>query len=99
MSDDDDNLVCFNEALKENKSNNAISIEERVINCMTNPTCKCMYCTYKKNATKMMVDFLARDVLQFEKNTGATLCTYDMKDVLFRAINEIKNMEKEDDEG
>jgi len=41
--------------------------------------CGCMYCTYRESAASMMVDFLSRDMVQFEKNTGARLCTLDLK--------------------
>lgn len=78
----DGEIVDFNKALSESKSDNAGSVEERVIQCMENNSkgdCGCMYCTYRESAASMMVDFLSRDMVQFEKNTGARLCTLDLK--------------------
>lgn len=92
---DDENLVCFNKALDESKSNNAVTIEDRVLKCAENKDCKCKYCVYKNNAATMIVDFLARDVMLFEQNSGSQMCTYDLKDILFKAIMEIKDMEKD----
>ena len=43
----------------------------------------------------MVVDFLSRDMINFEKNAGARFCTFDLKDIFFKAIKEIKKMEKE----
>ena len=102
MSDDEtsdgteENLVCFGKVLDESKSDNAVSVEDRVIQCMSNKDCKCKYCNYKKHAADMVVDFLARDIMTFEKNNNAKFCTYDLKDMFFKAIMEIKKMEKED---
>lgn len=96
MSDDEDNVVCFTKALNETRPYKVLTIQERVISCMMNPECKCMYCVYKKTAAQMVVDFLARDVVTFEKNSGAKFCTYDLKDILFQSIHEIKDMEKEE---
>ena len=98
MSDDDENLVCFTKIHEESKSNNATSVEDRVMNCMSNEDCKCMYCNYKNNAADMVVEFLSRDIMTFEKNNGARFCTYDLKDIFFKAIMEIKKMEKEGDD-
>ena len=95
MSDDDDNLVNFNKAFEESKSNNAPSVEERVIQCMSTSNCNCKYCTYKKNAADMVVDFIARDIMTFEKNTNSKMCTYDMKEILIKAVMRIKDLEKD----
>ena len=95
MSDDDDNGVQFGKILDESKSNNAKSVEERVVQCMANGNCECLYCTYRKNAATMMIDMLSRDVIAFEKNSKTRFCTFDLKDVFFKAILEIKRMEKE----
>ena len=94
----DDNVVDFGKVLNESQSNNAVSIEKRVVQCMTNQDCECMYCSYKENAATMAVDFIARDLLTFEKNSGAKFCTFDLKDIFFKAIMEIKKMEKEPDD-
>lgn len=91
----DDNIVDFGKVLNESKSDNAVSIEERVVQCMSNKECECKYCSYRKNAAEMVVEFLSRDVITFEKNTGSRFCTFDLKDILFKAIMEIKDMEKE----
>lgn len=94
----DDNVVDFGKALKETKSNNAQSIEERVIQCMTNDDCECMYCNYKATAAEMVIDFLSRDMLNFETNLGGQCCTYDLKDIFFKAILKIKELEKSNNE-
>lgn len=91
----DDNIVELGKARDEAKSEKAGSIEERVLQCMSNDECACMYCNYKKTAATMMVDILARDIYQFENNTGGSMCTFDMKVIFFNAINEIKKMEKD----
>lgn len=91
----DCNIVDFGKAKDESASENAPSIEERVLKCMENQDCKCMYCTYRENASEMLIDFLASDIVNFENNTKARLCTYDMKEILFAAINKIKEMERE----
>ena len=95
MSDDEDNVVQFGKVLNESKSNNAVSVEERVVNCMSNDKCECLYCNYRKNAATMMIDMLSRDVINFEKNSGTKFCTFDLKDIFFKAIMEIKKLEKE----
>ena len=94
MSDEDDNVVDFMKRLDESKSDGATSVEERVVQCMSNKDCECMYCNYRKSAASMVVDFLARDVVAFEKNSNARFCTFDLKEILFKAILEIKEMEK-----
>ena len=94
----DDNIVDFGKVLNESKSSNATSVEERVVQCMSNEECECMYCKYRKNASSMVVEFLSRDMITFEKNTGAKFCTFDLKDIFFKAIIEIKDMEKEPSE-
>ena len=99
MSDDEDNVVQFGKLLGESKSNNATSVEERVVQCMSNGECECLYCNYRKNAATMMIDMLSRDVINFEKNSGTRFCTFDLKDVFFKAILEIKKMEKEPADG
>lgn len=91
----DENLVCFTKVHKESKSDKAVSVEDRVLNCMSNPDCNCKYCGYKKHAASMVIDFLARDIMQFEKNSNSKMCTYDLKDVFFKAIKEVKEMEKD----
>lgn len=91
----DDNIVDFGKALTESKSNNAITIEERVINCMKSENCGCMYCNYRNGAATMLIEFLSRDMINFENNANASMCTFDLKDILFKAIMEIKKMEKE----
>ena len=93
---DDGNVVDFSKALSEAKSDKAVTIEERVANCMECEDCSCKYCNYKKHAANMIVEFLSRDVLTFEKNNNASLCTYDLKDIFSRAIKEVKKLEKED---
>lgn len=94
----DENIVDFGKALSESKSDNAESVEERVMQCMENKDCECMYCTYRENAAGMVLDFLSRDIIQFEKNTGAHVSTFDLKMVFFGAIMKIKEMEKEGDD-
>ena len=96
----DDNIVDFGKVLNESKSDNADSVEKRVVQCMSNKDCECMYCNYRNSAASMAVDFIARDIMTFEKNSGARFCTFDLKDIFFKAILEIKKMEKEnaDDE-
>ena len=95
---DDDNVVDFGKVLNESKSDNAVSVEKRVVQCMSNKDCECMYCNYRNNAATMAVDFIARDIITFEKNSGTRFCTFDLKDIFFKAILEIKKMEKEGDE-
>jgi hypothetical protein len=92
----DENIVDFGKALNTKNSNNAETIEDRVINCMQNKgECECMYCNYRKSAATMVVEFLAKDISNFENNSGAKVCTYDLKDVLFKAIYEVKKWEQE----
>lgn len=91
----DDNIVEFKKKVKENTENNKDTIEERVIKCATTPNCTCMYCTYKKGAAEMVMEFLAMDVMNFEKKTGANFCTYDLKEVLFESIMHVKELEKD----
>lgn len=97
MSEEDDNVVNFGKLLSESKSTNAGTLEERVIQCMYNEQngeeCKCMYCVYKDGAAKMVVDFLANDFMNFENNTKGELSTYDLKDIFFKAIHLVKEME------
>ena len=93
----DDNIVDFGKVLNESKSDNAKTGEERVVQCMSNGDCECMYCKYRNSAVEMLVDFLSRDMVTFEKNSGAKFCTFDLKDIFFKAIMEIKKMEKEPD--
>ena len=98
----DDNLIDFGKVLNESKSDNAETVEGRVVQCMDNNSkgeCECMYCKYRNNAAEMVVDFLSRDMITFEKNAGARFCTFDLKDIFFKAIMEIKKMEKEPDNG
>ncbi len=66
---------------------------------MKTDDCKCSYCDYRLQAAKMVVDFLSQDMYNFENNTGAKMCSFDMKDVLFKAIFEVKDMEKATNEG
>lgn len=95
MSDDDGNVVDFGKALSESKSDKSVSIEDRVNNCAENKDCECMYCNYKKHAADMVIEFLSRDIITFEKNNRAQFCTYDIKDIFFKAIMEVKELEKE----
>ena len=93
----DDNIINFGKVLSESKSDNATSVEDRVVQCMSNDDCKCMYCNYRNSAASMVVDFLSRDMIAFENNSKARFCTFDLKDIFFKAIMEIKSMEKEPD--
>lgn len=93
----DDNVFQFKKVHDEAKSNKAISIEDRVIQCMSNKDCECLYCNYRNNAAQMAVDFIAMDIVAFEKNSNVKFCTFDMKDIFFKAILEIKKMEREPD--
>lgn len=88
-------IVDFGKASGEAKSNGAVDIETRVLQCMKNEECECMYCNYRIVASEMVVDFLSRDVVNFENNTGGRMCTFDLKDILFKAIMNIKQMEKD----
>jgi hypothetical protein len=91
----DDNVVDFGAVKAEDKSNNADTVEKRVINCMENgKDCKCKYCTYKEGAASMVTEFIASDMMQFENNTHSRMCTFDIKDILYKAILKIKEMEK-----
>ena len=95
----DDNIVDFGKMLNESKSDNAETVEDRVVQCMTNDDCDCMYCTYKKSAALMVVEFISKDMVNFEKNTKSHFSTFDLKDIFFKAIMEIKKMEKEPEGG
>ena len=92
---DDDNIINFGKALNASNSNKASTIEERVINCMSSEDCECMYCNYRNSAAQMVVEFLAKDITTFEKNHGAKFCTFDLKDIFFKAIYKVKEWEKE----
>ncbi len=93
----DDNIVDLTKEIKKSKSDNAESIEDRVINCVTTgDSCECMYCTYKKHAAKMAVEFISMDMFNFEKKSNAQFATYDLKGILFEAIKVVKKMEKEE---
>ncbi len=45
----------------------------------------------------MAVEFISRDMMTFEGNNRAEFCTFDIKDIFFKAIMKIKDMEKEED--
>lgn len=91
----DDNIIDFGKALNENNSNKAETIEKRVVNCSANKDCKCIYCNYRNNAAEMVTEFLSKDMALFEKNNGAKFCTFDLKDIFFKAIYIVKEWEKE----
>lgn len=94
----DDNVVEFGKVKAEDNSNNAETVEKRVVSCMDNirknNECKCKYCTYKEGAASMVTEFIASDMMQFENNTHSRMCTFDIKDILYKAILKIKEMEK-----
>ena len=83
--------------MNEARSDSASTVEERVIQCMSNEDCECTYCNYRHNSASMVVDFLSRDMIAFEKNHKTRFCTFDLKDIFFKAIMEIKRMEKDPD--
>lgn len=92
----DENIVDFKKLHSENTSNKADNIQDRILNCFKlGEKCECVYCSYKDGAAKMVVDFLAMDVMQNEKNQGTKYATFDLKDVFFRAIKVVKEMENE----
>ena len=91
----DDNLIDFKKRLGANNSNKAESIEKRIINCASQKDCECKYCAYKKQAAEMVVDFLSRDINSFESSSDAKCCTFDLKDVFFKAIYVVKELENE----
>jgi hypothetical protein len=93
----DGNVVDFGKALNSSKSNNAKTIEERIMNCYNTENCECMYCNYKKNAANMILEMLVQDITNFENNNKAKICTYDLKEIFFQAIKEVKRIEKEPD--
>jgi len=95
MSDDDKTVVDFKKKLEASKSDRAVSLEDRVVQCMENEDCECKYCTYRDGAAEMVVDILSQDMLQFENNTNSSCCSFDLKDVLFKAIMKVKEFEKE----
>ena len=93
---DDSNIVDFTKRLGANNSNNAKSIEERIVNCASQRDCSCMYCNYNKDAAEIIVEVLSRDINECEDETGAKVCTYDLKSALFAAINLVKALEKDE---
>lgn len=90
----DENIVDLTKRRSEEVSNNG-SISERVINCAKNKDCGCMYCTYKNGAAQMVYDIVAEDAYMFEEKNKAELSTYDLKDILFKAIYKVKDLEKD----
>jgi len=100
MSDDnDDNIVEF-KSVKQTKtevqSDSVEHVAERVINCLLKgDECLCKYCLYKEGAAEMLLEFLSQDMSSYSKKTGTTFASYDAKDILFRAANIIKEMEKD----
>ena len=90
----DDNIIEFKkQAEKENESS-----QDRILECALKDKCDCMYCTYRKNAVSMVKEFLAADMVNFQKNTGASFATFDMKQILHETIKEIKSWEKSEPE-
>lgn len=90
----DDNILNFDKIVKQKNK----SLEERFVECMTKEDCKCMYCTYRENAATMVTEFLASDIWNFQEKSNATFSTFDMKDILFKAIYEVKKWEQKLDE-
>jgi len=98
---DDTNIVDFKSKKKKeeepkNEKSEYKAIEERVLKCAITEDCSCAHCLYKKGAIEMVMEFLAMDIMQFERNNkGTSFCSYDLKDILFETILKIKEMEKE----
>ena len=46
----------------------------------------------------MAVDFIAQDIMTWEKNNGMKICTHDLKEIFFDAIQYLNEMEKNDKE-
>lgn len=91
----DDNILNFNKILDQTKSNKDETLKDRFMNCIAKEgKCKCQYCNYSKHAAEMIVEFLAEDIWNYQKKTGAVFSTFDLKDILFKAIYEVKEFEK-----
>lgn len=69
---------------------------KRVYRC-ANKKCpeSCMYCTYRDNAAQMVLDFILMDMHTFHKNNGKMLGSWDVKDILVKTYNKLREMEKE----
>ena len=94
----DDNIIEFKNKTKNDNGDNLKEIQTRVMECMSKSNCQCKYCNYKKGAVEMVLEFMAMDIMNFEKTSKAIFCTYDLKEILFETIMKIKEMEKEIDE-
>lgn len=95
-----DNIINFKKVVERDDSLDEMSIQDRVINCFTTRAqtgkCECQYCLYHREAGKMVTEFLAGDILTWEKNNGKKICSHDLKEVLFEALLYINQMEEDD---
>jgi len=91
----DDNIIDFSK-IKEENTDFGDDIEARIMSCIyKGESCQCKYCSYKKGAAEMVLEFLAKDMAMYTKRLGGEFVTYDAKDILFRSIRLVKEMEKE----
>lgn len=90
----DDNIIKF----KRQADKDSDSTQDRILKCAFKDDCDCMYCTYRKNAVAMVKELLAADMVNFQKNTGASFATFDMKQILHETIKDIKKWEKSEPE-
>ena len=92
----DDNIVDFSKAKVEEKSNTEESVSNRILNCAKiGEECNCKYCDYKRGAAEMVLEFMSRDMQMFIDRTGGMFASHDQKDILYKAILLVKEMERE----
>ena len=95
-------VINIKDLVSKDKSDPNQTIQERFSNCFrereVEGKCGCRYCIYHKEAAKMAVDFIAQDITTWEKNNGMKICTHDLKEIFFDAIQYLNEMEKNDKE-
>ena len=94
-----DDIIDISDIAKANKSNNAMSVADRVKNCSDNgKDCTCKYCGFKKEKSKMVFEILLQDMGMAMSRGEYDFCTYDLKIILTDAVLEVLKYEKENSE-
>ena len=66
----------------------------RIYNC-SNKLCKdsCVYCNYRDQASKMVLEFILMDMHTFYKNNNKMLGAWDVKDIINQTYKKLREME------
>jgi uncharacterized protein with von Willebrand factor type A (vWA) domain len=68
---------------------------ERIMDETSNPDKETEYTEYKDKAAQMLIEVIATDAHTWQQNNNTTLCSWDYKDILSRAMINVLKLEQE----